>query len=102
MQAGTGPDPIANRQAAYVRRNVYSQLRRAKGVCMQAILGTHAAFLACRLAKKKAPELRSVSEACLASLVAHDMVEFRTRSAHLGKLVCEKCRTYASCGPTQL
>ena len=102
IQAGTGLDPIANRQAAYVRRNVYSQLKRAKGVCMQTILGTHAAFLACRLARKKAPELRSVSEACLASLVAHDMVEFRTRSAHLGKLVCEKCRTYASCGPTQL
>ena len=95
IQAGTGPDPIANRQAAYVRRNVYSQLKRAKGVCMQTILGTHAAFLACRLARKKAPELRSVSEACLASLVAHDMVEFRTRSAHLGKLVCEKCRRYA-------
>ena len=102
MQAGTGPDPIANRQAAYVRRNVYSQLKRAKGVCMQTILGTHAAFLACRLARKKAPELRSVSEACLASLVAHDMAEFRTRNANLGKLVCEKCRRYASRGPTQL
>ena len=85
IQAGTGPDPIANRQAAYVRRNVYSQLKRAKGVCMQTILGTHAAFLACRLARKKAPELRSVSEACLASLVAHDMAEFRTRNANLGK-----------------
>ena len=51
---------------------------------MQTILGTHAALLACRLARKKAPELRSVS-ACLASLVAHDMGEFRTRNANLGK-----------------
>ena len=42
-------------------------------------------LLACRLARKKAPELRSVSEACLASLVAHDMAEFRTRNANLGK-----------------
>ena len=90
MQAGTGPDTIANRQAAYVRRNVYSQLKRAKGVCVQTILGTNAAFLACRLAKKKPPELRSVTEACLSSLVAHDMAE--SRFAHHTRTTICGCR----------